>query len=151
MGRVEEDIGDPDRSNLAMTCCRLFLDSMQQCSIPEMKYTIMTVIAGYYEQIGDLSQVLRWTQTAKEVAQDVHDEEVQNQAECALALVLANEAVIVLDDPHGLQQTAWARSQRTDLEMLYSRAQGRGDWSCQFEYAKELLHKELNEELRGGK
>src|SRR5271156_3888226 len=151
MKRIDKDMKKQDRSSLAATCCRRFLDEMQQCSIPEMKYTFMTVIAEYYEQNGDISQVLHWRQKANVVAQDIEDQEIRQQAECAFRLALADETVIMLDDPYGIKQAEWAVAQKLDLEHLFCEARERNDWYGQFEYAWKLLEKELDEELRHGR
>ena len=140
-----------DRSSLAVTCCQRFLDEMQQCSIPEMKYTLMTVIAEYYERRGDGSQVLRWRQKANEIAQNIEDEEIRQEASCAFQIALADKTVVVLDDPYGVKQAQWALAQESDLRHLFSRAQERGEWQEQFWYAQKLLEKELHEELRHGR
>ena len=151
MTRIGEDIQKQDRSSVAVECSRRFLDEMLQCSIPEMKYTLMVVTAEFYEQKGDASQHLHWRQKANVVAQDVQDEELRRQAECAFRLALADETVHVLDDPYGIKQADWAIAQSTDLHIWFREAQERNDWYRQFEYARKLLEKELDVELRHGR
>ena len=150
MSHMEKDMKNQDRSDLAATCCRQFLGNMLQCSIPEMKYTFMTVVAEYYEQNGDASKVLHWRQKAHMVAQDIEDEDIRQEAECAFRLALTDEAVIVLDDPYGIKQAEWVVAQKSDLETLFYEAQEGNDWYRQFAYAWRLLEKGLDEELRHG-
>lgn len=80
MKHIDKDMKKGDRSSLAATCCRRVLDEMQQCSLHEMRYIFMTVIAEYCEQNGDPSQVLHWRQNANSVAQDIADEDIQQEA-----------------------------------------------------------------------
>jgi CHAT domain-containing protein len=148
---IDKDMKKKNRSSLAATCCRRFLDEMQQCTMPEMKYIFMTVVAEYYEQSGDTSQVLQWRQKANVVAQDIEDEEIRQEAERAFRLALADKAVIALDDPYGIKQAEWAVAQKADLEHLFCEARERNDWYRQFEYAWKLLEKELDEELCHGR
>jgi CHAT domain-containing protein len=127
------------------------MDEMQHCQLPEMQYTLMTVIAEYYEDIGDAHQVLHWRQKANAVAQDVDDEDIKREAECAFRVALADETVHVLDDPYGVKQAGWKLAQTKDLEHLFYEAEGRNDWQRCFVYAWKLLEKELDQERLSGR
>lgn len=79
---------------------------MQECLLSEMMYTFITVFVEYYEQNGGNSQVLHRGQKAS-VVQEIEDEEIRQQAECAFRQALADEAVIV-PDSYGIKQAEWA-------------------------------------------
>jgi hypothetical protein len=127
------------------------MNEMQQCQLPEMQYTLVTVIAEYFEDIGDGHQVLHWRLKANEIAQNVHDDDIKYEAECALKVALADDATHVLDDPHGIKQAEWKRAQMKDLEYLFHESERRNDWQRCFIYAWRLLEKELDEEIVSGR
>lgn len=150
MDRVGEDMKAYERSSLAMKCCERFLETKLDCSIPEMKYTLMTVIAEAYELKGVHSQVLRWRHRANETAQELDDDDIKQEAESALRLALADDSIKLLDDPYGIKQAAWTVASKADLEHAYLEAQERSDWQRQFLYAWTLLEKELSDQVRCG-
>ena len=123
------------------------MKEMQQCQLPEMQYTLMTVIAEYYEDIGDGSRALLWRAKANETAQNVDDDDIKYEAECALGLALADDATYALDDPHGVKQAEWKRAKVKDLEILFHESERRSDWLRCFQYARKLLQKELDEDI----
>jgi CHAT domain-containing protein len=115
-----------------------------------MMYTLASVLADCYEDMGDHHQNLHWRQRAKTFAEEVEDGDIKREAEYELRRALANDAVIVLDDPYGVQQKEWKLAQNADLERGYEESKERNDYSYQFKYAWELFGKELDEEVQKG-
>lgn len=144
MDVLTADMSSQTRRSLAIRCVQDFFDVQIDCTIPELRYTLATVPAECYEEIGDTSQALRWRALGAEIAKDCDDEEIKAEAECNLQIILADDAVIMLDDPHGAQQKSWNAARLVDLERLYEETKKRDQWKYAFRYARVLLDKELD-------
>lgn len=150
MDMLTADMNAQNRRPLAIRCVQIFFEIQTECTIPELRYTLTTVPGDCYQEIGDTHQVLHWRGLGAEIAKDCDDEDIKDEAECNMRLVLADDAVIVLDDPHGAQQTRWNAAKLQDLEFLYEDTKKREKWKYAFRYARHLLGKELDAAIAQG-
>lgn len=150
MDILTADMKAPNRRPLAIRCVQAFFEVQTECTIPELRYTLATVPAECYEEIGDTHQVLHWRSLGVDIAKECDDEDIKDEAECNLQLTLANDAVIVLDDPHGVHQKSWGKAKILDLELLYEDTKKREKWKYTFLYARDLLNKELHADMAQG-
>lgn len=150
MNILTADMNAQNRRPLAIQCVQTFFEFLTHCTIPELRYTLTTVPAECYEEIGDMHQELHWRGLGADIAKDCDDEDIKDEAECNLQLVLANDAIIMLDDPHGAQQKSWNAAKLLDLEILYDDTKKREKWNYAFRYARDLFHKELDAAVARG-
>lgn len=150
MNTLTADMKAQNRRPLAVRCVQTFFEVQTECTIPELRYTLTTVPAECYEEIGDVHQVLHWRGLGAEIAKDCDDEDIKDEAEYNLRLVLADDVAIVLDDPHGAQQKSWNAAKLQDLELLYEDTKKREKWKYAFRYARDLLDKELDAAVAQG-
>jgi CHAT domain-containing protein len=142
------DMRDRQLLSLVLRVCKNFFDYHAKCSIPQMKSLFASVVADCAESLGDIQVTMRWTQRAKEFAVESQDESLMAQAEYNAQIILADESVKIMDDPHGIKQREWEQARKVDLEILYEKAKQKGLTIYQYLYAYDLLCKELDEEIR---
>lgn len=150
MNMLPADMKALNRRPLAIRCVETFFQVMIECTIPELQYTLTTVSAECFEDIGDKSQVLHWRGLGAKFAQICDDQDIKDEAECNLQLALADKAIITLDDPHGIERKRWNKAKLEDLTHLQEDAKERGSWECALRYARFLLHEELGVEISQG-
>ncbi|KID80943.1 tetratricopeptide repeat protein [Metarhizium guizhouense ARSEF 977] len=150
MDTLTADMNAQNRRPLAIQCVQTFFEVQTECTIPELQYTLTTVPAECYEEIGDMHQAIHWRSLGAEIAKGCNDEDIKDEAECELRLMLADDAIVVLDDPHGAQQKSWNTAKLQDLEHLYEDTKKRGKWKYAFFYAQNLLQKELDTAIAQG-
>ncbi|EHL01796.1 hypothetical protein M7I_2148 [Glarea lozoyensis 74030] len=136
---------------LAVRCAQSFFEFQTECTIPELRYTLSTVPAECYEEIGDMHQVLHWRGLGAEIAKDCDDEDIRDEADCNFHLVFADDAIIMIDDPHGVKQKSWNAAKVRDLEILYEETKKQEKWKYTFRYAQALLDKELDLAVANGR
>ncbi|EPE27557.1 hypothetical protein GLAREA_04348 [Glarea lozoyensis ATCC 20868] len=151
MDLLTADMNAQNRRPLAVRCAQSFFEFQTECTIPELRYTLSTVPAECYEEIGDMHQVLHWRGLGAEIAKDCDDEDIRDEADCNFHLVFADDAIIMIDDPHGVKQKSWNAAKVRDLEILYEETKKQEKWKYTFRYAQALLDKELDLAVANGR
>jgi hypothetical protein len=115
------DMRDRQLLSLALQICKRFFDYHAKCLIPQMKSLFASVIANCAESLGDMHSTMHWTQQAKEFAAETRDDGLMARAEYGAQIVLADESVKVINDPHGIKQREWEQGKKLDLEISSKR------------------------------
>ncbi|KAF3928476.1 hypothetical protein ABW20_dc0106430 [Dactylellina cionopaga] len=96
-----------------------------------------------------MDQALQWLARGRDIVRkETNDKELQEEAEYKLRLALSNRTARVGVDTYGIEQPAWEKAQRRDLELAWERAQVEGLDYYRYTYAMELLRRELDDEAR---
>lgn len=135
------------RLGLALFCLTRFFERHAACSIPQLKFVLVSSLAECYEACGDIHATLHWTAQEKVFAEEADDQHLRDEARFDMGFLMADDSIKVAADPDGLQLAGWRAAQRLDLEAMYEEARQKSLVDFQVRCASLRLDKELEDEV----